>query len=550
MERTCTDIGSVLALRILSAALAVLVWPLIAAAQIWTPGVARNVPFAAYIGAPGTGCANAYAYAAKVGRMPDYFVYYGANGNDVTKMTFETGFSTFMPAFKNAGCNQNIVIKMPLIINSPSSGVFMTFESVAAGTFDTDYFQYAANQIASAGYTTPIIAIGWEENNGYLWKSNSTPIDGGSGSGLMAELVFSGTSLMGATVASPSLAGKNYTTSDTLLTPYGGTCSQTPTLSVSTINASGGVTALTVSNGGNCSNTKNSNGAFAAAFQHVSYLLTHTSGLSGAIIAFDPNCGTPDWTIDYPGDSYVNMIGCDLYDHFQGVNVTGIDNLANGSLAISSQPPAVGSILRVVMDAGSTAVNLGAQVAVAYNLIPTGTNTDTFQLATAANAELQFQLSEPTEHVNTVTISGCTTCSGSKILLVADQPNAKWTFSQHGTDNLGKVTSEAAATSTLCAGAPSACNPNITITDGGSVLAALLETGTYAGPNTGILNAGVFGNDDCYWQDQKFQYLAANNYALDLEFESATGGTSPIYGTGASYTMPCMAGATTQDLAP
>ena len=124
---------------------------------VWHPGVASGVKFAAYVGAPGTACANPINYGNKVGRQLDYVVYYSANGSDVTKSQWQGGFNTSMPAFAAAGCPQNIVIKMGLITNSPSTGVFMTFESVAAGTFDTDYFQQAATAIANAGYTTPII---------------------------------------------------------------------------------------------------------------------------------------------------------------------------------------------------------------------------------------------------------------------------------------------------------------------------------------------------------------------------------------------------------
>ena len=517
---------------------------------VWHPGVASGVKFAAYVGAPGAACANPINYGNKVGRQLDYVVYYSANGSDVTKSQWQGGFNTSMPAFAAAGCPQNIVIKMGLITNSPSTGVFMTFESVAAGTWDTDYFQQAATAIANAGYTTPIIILGWEQNNGYSWQDNNVPIDGGSGTGLSAVLTFSAGVLQTAVVASSTFQGKNYKNTDTGLTLYGGTCSDAPLISVSTVNGTGGATALTVSHGGSCSNTHMGNGAFAAAFQHVSSLITATSGLSGAIIGFDPNCGSPDWRPDYPGDGYVGMIGIDCYDYFQSTNIIGSTALADGTVSVVNQP-GTANTFHVMVVAGSGAIT-GGTITVAYNKVGGGTQSDVFPpagLSLAASGEYDGYSLRPTSHINTITVANLAySGSAPHFIIVADTPAEKWNNTLHATDKLAQVTSFGATTTSSCSGSPSPCNGAINITVGGSLPFAVFETGSTSGTGSGIANAGVYGGDDPYWQDQKFQYEDAQGYFLDLEYEAYTGPYYPTYGNGASYVFPGMAVVNGQDL--
>ena len=521
-----------------------------AEAQTWHPGTAANVAFAAYIGAPGSLCGNGAGYAAKVGRWPDYWVYYGITAG--SKASFQSGFSGNATAFKTAGCNQNLVVKMPMIVNDVGTGVYMTFKAVGAGTYDTDYWTYAATQVKNAGYTNPVFIIGWEMNNGYPWQDNIVVLDGGSGTGLMAQLTINGAGHVTAATVVSNEGGKNYLNTDTGLTPDDGTCSPAPTFSVSTVNGSGSVASngLTITAQGTCT-TRPGPGNWIAAFRDISAAIKAV--LPNALVGFDPNCGlgVNGWSQDYPGDDVVDIVGIDCYDYFTSTNVISAGTtLANGAVSVATQPRTINP-LHLMVVAGSGAVTAGT-VTVAYNKQPSGTQSDVFTLpALAAGAEYDAYTSLPTNHVNSVTVASlANTGTAPKASLVSDQPPERWSNTLNQQYGLAAVTTAAAATSNAyCGQSPSNCLATLDISThlGGAKKAAVFESGSYNGPNSGVLNAGVYGNDDCYWGDQMFQYLGANGYFMYLAFEAVP---APTFGTKLGYTLPYFAAMTTQDLAP
>ena len=532
----------------------------LACAQTFTPGAASNVPLYAYIGTPGTGCINGYNFASKIGRMPDGWVYYSVQtGNQAS---FRIGFDVQMPAFKNCGLNQNLVVKLALIVGDGST-TFMSFEDVANGTEDAGFFTYAANDLIAAGFTDPIVIPAWEFNAGsYPWSDTYVSLDGGSGTSMMAVLTWNHSTgaLLSATACPASgtciFGGHNYLNTDTGLTPHDGTCPDPPLISITAVNGHGQPTALSVTHQGQCT-TLPGPGGFIAAQRHVAALFK--AAIPGATIAFDPNCGSGSngWLQDYPGDDVIDMIGIDCYDYFTSTNVISAgSSLTNGTIAVATQPGTVNK-LHVGVFTGSNAFSSGAQISFNYNKLPSGTQTDTFTLpAIAANTFFDAgYTSLPTNHVNgTVSVSSVP-ASGGKVSIVSDQPPERWNNTCHQTDGLCEVTTFAGGTSNShCVGNPSPCLSGLNLNSGlfGSTTKqkGLLESGSYTGLNTqggASLNFGVFGNDDCYWQHQVLTYLGANSYSAYLIFDAPPAIT---FGTTSNYKLTCLATATVQDLSP
>ena len=539
-------------MRILAALLALLLWAVPSAAQVvWHPGVAANVPLAAYIGAPGTNCASGYAYASKVGRVPDYWVYYAPQEGSTTA-NWQTTLTANLPTFKNAGCNQNIFVKVPMIANDAAT-VYMTYKSVGLGNYDASYWTYLATALSNAGYTHPIVVIGWEQNNNsYAWSDNYIVMDGGTGTGLMLPLVFNHSTGAITSVDTTSFnqytKGHGYSAND-VVTVEDGTCATPGKINILTVNGGGVPQTFSINTAGACT-TVPGPGNWIYAFQDISAAIKAV--LPNAIIAFDPNCftGLNGWDADYPGDAFVQMVGIDCYDQSNIVNIVagGGAALANGAVTVANQPQ-TSSILHIAITNGATPIT-GGTIAITY--IAGGSHTDTFNLATGANGQSNFFTSLATGTVSGITVANLAGGSGaSNVVVVADAPNARWYYTQHEPDGLTTMAALAATTvNAKCGQSPSNCLSTINVTTGASKLLGILETGTYtagtATLNSGA-NTGVDGNDDPYWIDQEAQWCATNKCSVLLQFDAKP---ALMFGNATGYAQPGNAAAFIQDYAP
>ncbi|MDE2232581.1 MAG: hypothetical protein KGJ90_00415 [Patescibacteria group bacterium] len=483
--------------------------PSVVSAQT-NPGVAASVPYAVYVGNPAqTTCTGTYTgspgpnvYQASLGHPADYLLFYSVAVGTWTN--FEGTINLALGCYKKTGAGQNIIASLGNIVGDGSTQ-FSTFEACAAGSYDT-YWTYFANALLNNGYTKPIIRIDWEFNLGIFSWTPWVTLNGGSGSGAMANITYASGTATKANIPSTYVAGHNYVVGD-VLTPNGGTYTTQTQLTVASVNVNGGITGLTLTTGGNYTVIPGP-GDFIACWQDTVNAIKAV--LPNAKIAWNPNItsAATGWNNYYPGDSFVDYLALDVYDQDDETQVVSFNTaLANGTIPVVTNP-SIADYLHITINSGSSPIN-GGSLTINYNKIGGGTQSDVFSLA--SNGEIDFYSSLQTTQVNSITVAGLSGGTLPKIRIWADSPMTRWNNLLTEPSGLNTLVNLGSATSnTLCSGSPSPCNGAINVTTGGSKSLGLGEWGLWRTTTLPANANDIGGGDNPYFINQMAIWIGAH----------------------------------------